>query len=748
MRACPKGADVFAARLSVAAAVLLFAVSAFGQEPEAKTEAIHFARDVAPVLTKLGCNAGGCHGKGIGQNGFKLSLYAFDPEFDHAAIVHESRGRRVSTASPEDSLLLRKATASVAHGGGKRTEVGSTEYELLRAWIADGAPYVAGGAGGLAADESGSLPDVPVETELVVTPAKRLFEGPATEQLRVVVRYSDGSERDVSRLARYDSQSPEIVTVTPDGLLAATGTAGEGHVMIRYANLVANATALLPLGAPLPDEAYADFSPKNYIDDRLLARWKELRIAPSPAATDEEFLRRVYLDVLGKLPTPDEVRAFLADESSEKRDRLIDEALERPEHADLLAQQWGAILRNRVGDSNAKDNTLAFYKWIRDSLAAGKPYDQFVREILTATGKRSDQPQMDWWRQAISNPVRVEDSAQAFLGMRVSCANCHNHPFENVSQTDYWRYAAFFAKVDSPTYGSVDEIKLKEKGELKHPRTEEPLTPKAFGGPEFVYVEGKDPRTDLVDWMTAKENPYFAKALVNRVWGRYMGIGLVDPVDDMRSTNPPAVPELLDDLARDFVDHGFDMKRLAKTILKSRAYALSSLPTERNQADERNYARAYPRRLDPHVLYDAIHDVTGASVEFDGYKDVKRALQLPNEAARSDFLDMFGRSKRDTPCECETDLKPNLGQTMYFLHSEELDRMLTKDDGIVATLAKSESTNEQIVDELFLRTFSRLPTEEERADAAAHLASNENRRQTTEDLLWTLLNSKEFLFRR
>jgi hypothetical protein len=715
---------------------------------------LHFARDAAPVLSKLGCNSGGCHGKGIGQNGFKLSLFAFDPAFDHAAIVHESRGRRVSAASPEDSLLLRKATAAVAHGGGARTQPGSAEYETLRLWIAAGAPWIDGKEGTSATETASALSALPEEVELKVFPARRTFDGPGVQRLRVVVRYADGSERDVTRLSRYDSQSPEIVTVAPDGRLQATGATGEGYVMIRYSNLVATATALVPLGPALPDEAYAGFSPKNFVDERLLARWKELHIAPGPEADDAEFLRRVYLDVLGKLPTPDEARAFLADTSADKRDRLIDTALDRPEHADLAAQHWGAILRNRVGDSNAKDNTLAFHKWIRDSVAEGKPYDRFVREILTATGKRSDQPQMDWWRQAISHPVRVEDSAQAFLGMRVSCANCHNHPFENVSQTDYWRYAAFFAKVDSPTYGSVDEIKYKKDGKVKHPRTDEPLTPKAFGGPAFEYVEGKDPRTDLVDWMTSKDNPYFAKAFCNRVWGHYMTIGLVDPVDDMRSTNPPAVPDLLDDLARDFVENGFDMKRLAKTILKSRAYGLSSEPTEGNQADARNYARAYPQRLAPHVLYDALHDVTGAEVKFDDYPEIKRATLLPNEKARSDFLDMFGRSRRDTPCECETDLTPNLGQTMYLLHSEELQRMLSRDEGYAATLAKSDSPDEAVVDELFLTTFSRNPTDDERQDAAAHLASasggedGSGRRQAIEDLLWTLLNSKEFIFRR
>jgi hypothetical protein len=440
------------------------------------------------------------------------------------------------------------------------------------------------------------------------------------------------------------------------------------------------------------------------------------------------------------------VREFLADASPDKRNALVDRVLARPEYADLWAHRWGEILRNRVGDSNCKDNTLAFAKWIRQSLADNKPYDQFVREIITVSGKRSDHPQMDWYRQAINHPVRVEDTSQAFLGLRVSCANCHNHPFENISQTDYWRFAAFFARVGSVTYGSVDEIKLDDKGEVKHPRTQKKLTPKAFGGPEFDYADGQDPRQKLVDWMTAPDNPYFARALVNRVWGHYLGIGLVDPVDDMRATNSPSNPRLLDALAKDFVEHNFDMKHLMATIMKSRVYGLSSSPLDHNRADTRNYARHYPRRLAPHVLLDAIASATGVPSTFQDYPEAKRAVQLPNEKPRIDFLDMFGRSQRDTPCECETRLAPNLSQVLYLLHSEELQQKLSHKDGIVAQLAASGKPPPELVEELFLRTFSRRPRETELADAVALIEKSSDRRAVLEDLLWTLLNSKEFLF--
>lgn len=693
---------------------------------------LSFINDIVPVLSKHGCNAGSCHGKAIGQNGFKLSLFGFDPAFDYAALVHEGHGRRVSPAAPDDSLLLLKPTGGMVHGGGTRFTADSPSYRLLRRWIAQGLPW--------------GQDDDPRAVRLEVVPVEQVLAGPDKRQLQVIAHYSDESSRDVTTTARYDSQQPDILSVSAEGLVQATGKLGEGNCMIRYGDLVATARIVLPLAPELPAAAYEPFQPKNFIDEHVLAKWRMLHIAPSPAAGDDEYLRRVYLDVLGVLPTPQEVLEFVADASPTKRDALIDRVLARDEYADLWAHRWGEILRNRVGDSNLKDNTIAFAKWIRQSLVDNKPYDQFVREIVTVTGKRSEHPQMDWYRQAINNPVRVEDTAQAFLGLRVSCANCHNHPFENISQTDYWQFAAFFARVGSVTYGAVEEIKLNEKGEIKHPRTEKPLAPKAFGGQQYEYEKGEDPRHKLVDWMTAADNPYFARALVNRVWGHYLGVGLVDPVDDMRATNPASNPQLLEALARDFVEHKFDLRHLTKTILTSNVYSLGSNPTEQNAADSRNYARHYPRRLSPHVLMDAISSATGVPNKFDDYADAKRAVQLPNEKARNEFLDMFGRSQRDTPCECETSLSPNLSQVLYLLHSDELQRKLAHKEGAVAQLAKSDKPVAEQVDELFLRTFSRRPQPAELQEALKLIEASSDRQLVLEDLLWTLLNSKEFLF--
>lgn len=726
-------------RMILRPVLALLVGAAFGMlTAPAKAAPLDFTNDIVPLLSKQGCNSGNCHGKAIGQNGFKLSLFGFDPAFDYGALVHEGRGRRISAAAPDDSLMLLKPAGGMAHGGGVRFSPDSEPYKLLRQWLEQGAPW--------------GEEDAPRAVRLEVSPAEQIVTGKAEFPLKIVAHFSDGSTRDVTATARYDSQQPMMLEVSASGVVTTSGQVGEGAIMVRYGDLVATSHFTQPYGTALADDAYASFQPKTYIDELVLAKWKKLHIAPSPACSDDEFLRRVCLDVMGTLPTPQEVRDFLADASPDKRDRLVERLLERPEYADYWAHRFAEILRVKVGDSSFKDHTVKFHGWIRQSLADNKPYDQFVREILTVSGKRAENPQMDWYRQAISNQVRVEDTAQAFLGLRVSCANCHNHPFENISQTDYWRFAAFFARVGSVTYGSVDEIKLDENGMVKHPRTEQPLKPRglgaAYGAAEMEYIKGEDPRLKLADWMAAPDNPYFAPAICNRIIGHYLDVGLIDPVDDMRATNPASNPELLDRLAKDFIEHKFNLKHLMKLVMTSRVYGLSSNPIDTNKLDMRNYARHYPRRLSPHVLMDAIDGATGVPTKFDDYPEIKKALLLPNEKGRSDFLDMFGRSSRDTPCECETSLSPNLSQVLYLLHAEEIQRKLADKDGICGQLAKSGKSSDEMVQELFLRTFSRLPRADEQAEAVSLLDTAKDKQPVIEDLLWTLMNSKEFLFSR
>jgi hypothetical protein len=701
-------------------------------EPIVARQSMNFVNDVLPLLTKHGCNSGGCHGRGSGQNGFKLSLLGFDPAADYAALVDDGLGRRVSWTAAEESLLLVKATGQIAHGGGARFDTDSPAYQVLLRWIEAGTPW--GNA------------DDPTLAGIEVGPAERLLVPGDSQQLQVTAHYSDGSSRDVSVLAEYSSTRPTHLEVSGGGLARSLGLPGDAVVTVRYSGVVATARLPIAYHAPLPDAAYAGFSPQTLADQFVLDKWRQLGLAPSAAADDLEFHRRASLDAIGTLPTPDEVRAFLADASADKRQRLVDRLLERPEYATYWAQQWGDLLRNKQLDGAQKDNSQKFTAWLREAFASNMPFDQLARELLTVTGKLEDHPQIDWYRQVNTSQNRVEDTCQVFLGLRVSCANCHNHPFERISQNDYWQFAAFFARLDAISYGTVKTVASKDEGEIANPRTGETMKPKPFGGEAFEYVKGEDPRNKLVDWMVAGDNPYFSRAICNRVWAHYMKRGLVEAVDDMRTTNPPTNPALLDALAADFVEHRYDLKHLTRQVMNSRVYGLSSQPTADNAADQRNYARHYPRRLAPHVLLDAISAATGVPVKFNQFAEAKRAIELPNEAEPNDFLDIFGRSRRDTPCVCETRTEPNLSQVLYLMFSPELQRDIASPEGTVARLVKESKPTSEIVTELYLRTLSRPPTTEESRDAAAIIDAAEIKPPIIEDLLWTLLNSKEFIF--
>ncbi|HQU42720.1 MAG TPA: DUF1549 domain-containing protein, partial [Pirellulales bacterium] len=546
---------------------------------------LSFNNDVLPVLTKFGCNSGACHGRGSGQNGFRLSLLAFDPPADYAALVEEGSGRRISWTAPDESLMLLKASGAVPHGGGVRLAAESAAYQLLRQWIDQGTPWGDASEPTLAAIE--------------VQPPERLLSAGESQQLAVTARYSDGPDRDVTATAEYFSQQSTRLEVSPGGLIRSLGEKGDAVITVRYMGMVAVSRMTVPYAGDVPESLYAAFEPKTFVDKLVLQKWRKLGLAPSPSAGDAEFVRRAFLDSIGTLPTPQEVRDFLADASADKRDRLIDRLLDRPEYAVFWSQKWGDVLRNKQAGPEHKNHSHKFALWLREVFAQNMPFDRFARELIAVTGKLEEHPQIDWYRQLNSPQNRVEDTCQVFLGMRVSCANCHNHPFERISQNEYWQFAAFFAKVDAMSYGVVKTVGLKDDGEMTNPRSGDKMTPKAFGGAENRFVKGEDPRQKLVDWLVAKDNPYFARAVSNRLWAHYLQRGLVEAVDDLRATNPPTNPALLDALAADFVEHGFDLKQLTKTIMKSRVYGLSSQPTPANAADKQNYARHYPRRLAP-----------------------------------------------------------------------------------------------------------------------------------------------------
>lgn len=695
---------------------------------------LHFVNDIEPILTKTGCNSGGCHGKASGQNGFKLSLFAFEPKFDYDALVNEAHGRRVFPAAPEESLLLKKATGVTAHGGGTRFEERSEAYNVVCRWIAQGMPF---------GDEK-----APKVANIEVMPKERLLAGVGEQQLRVLAHYTDGSVRDVTRRAEYKAQQPDILKVEPSGLVTTLGHTGEGAVMVRYMGTVDVARIAVPFSRGLPDSAYAHFISKGFVDDLIAAKWHKLGIAPSSICSDEVYLRRAMLDVIGVMPTPEEVHKFLADADPDKRDHLVDRLLDRPEYAAFWANHWGDLLRiKRGGQKDLKAGTFAFTGWLRNAFATNMPYDQFVRAIITAQGESAENPPTNWYRNVRNTVAQVNDTCQLFLGTRISCANCHNHPYERITQDDYWGFGAFFARTAVKRgIGNEQAIYVKKDGVINQPRTGQTMEPKALNGPTYDYVRGEDPRQHLADWMAEPTNPYFSKAIVNRMWAQFMGVGLVEAVDDMRVTNPPSNPQLLDVLAKDFVEHHFDLKRLISVIMKSRAYSLSSTPTDYNRTDRQNYARYTPRRLSAEALLDAVCDVTGTTEKFDGLPLGTRAMDLPDESVPNYFLKVFGRSMRESACECERSYAPNLSQTLDLMNAPDLQEKIAGSKGRLAALIKSNKSDKEILTEYYLRAFGREPQAEEMKDALEIMATSKDRSCALQDFVWMFLNSKEFLF--
>jgi hypothetical protein len=695
---------------------------------------LHFARDVVPLLTRFGCNTGGCHGKASGQNGFKLSLFGFDPAFDYNAIVKEARGRRVFPAQPDASLILRKPSGAMPHGGGKRFGRDSDAYQVLRRWIQQGMPE--GDA------------HAPTIQKLSILPPECVLARKAAQQVAVLAHYTDGSVRDVTRQAQYQSNETAIATVDDNGLIRTLDQSGEAAVMARYQGQVAVCRITAPLATTLA--SYPPFPAVNYIDTLALAQWKKLGLVPSALCTDGEFIRRVYLDLCGKLPTADQVRAFLADTHADKRCRLIDQCLEDKDHAGYMALRWGSILRNAATKQGGSEPAAyAFHDWLRDSIARNVPYDQFVRGILTASGQWQDSPAINWLWQMRDDPLHqpTADTAQIFLGVRLQCAHCHHHPYERWSQDDYYGLAGFFARLGRKDFGEEPAFFIERQRTVDevNPRTQQPLEPKLLDGPVLTLGPNDDPREKLVDWMARPDNPLFARALCNRMWSYLMGRGLVDPIDDMRETNPPSNPALLDALAKDFIAHKFDVRHLLRTICNSRVYQLSSEPNESNRADRQNFARYYSKRLVAEVLLDAVDQACGTQTDFNKVPPKTRAVDLPHEGFDSFFLDVFDRPSRSSGCECARGSDASLSQVLHLSNSSEIEEKMAAETGRIARLVQAKTPATKALEELFLSTLARLPTADEQHKIGAFL-QNKELRPTLEDVLWTILNSPEFLF--
>ncbi len=702
-----------------------------------------FRNQVLPVMTKVGCNSGACHGAAAGKNGFKLTLRGYDPELDYLTLTRQALARRTVRLEPAKSLILLKPTSTIQHGGGQRFPVDSPEYEVISRWIAAGMPPPT--------DADPRIQDVEV------IPREASLRPGADQQLLVRARFSDGNTEDVTRWAKFTSGDEGVASVDQDGRVKMRGY-GEAPVTVWYLSRVAFARLAVPFPNVIDESVFRRAPRNNFIDDLVLKKLRALHIPPSRPATDAEFIRRAYLDAAGILPRAEEVEKFLADRSPEKRARLIDDLLARPEFVDYWTYKWSDLLL--VSSQKLSTGAMwSYYNWIRDSVASNKPWDQFVHEIIIASGNTRENGAGNYY-VIHRDPIDIaENVTQAFLGMSITCAHCHNHPMEKWTQTDYYAMANLFARVRLKTAGNFDDVTVYESplGEINHPRLGRPLPPRPLDATPLSLDSPEDRRVYFAKWLTSPSNPYFARALVNRVWRNFLGRGLVEAVDDMRATNPPTNQELLNALVEDVAGHGFDVKRLIRAVMNSGTYQTSSEPNARNAQDEKYYSHYILRRVPAEVLLDALSQVTQVPEKFEGYPVGIRALQLPDTQVDSYFLTVFGRPPRQQTRESERTSEPNLTQTLHIINGETLNRKLRAPGGTVDMLLKLGLPDEQIVNYLFLSAFSRHPTDAERKQILEDLRSAETvprpaedasnpRRAVLEDLTWALLTSKEFVF--
>lgn len=706
---------------------------------------VTFVRDVLPILTKAGCNTGACHAKAVtGQRGFRLSLLGFEAQDDYEHIVKEGKGRRVFQPAPEQSLLVLKASNTVPHGGGNALDPQSDNYKMLVRWISEGMVF---------GKDAAKLASVTVE------PSRATMAVHASQQLKVTARYSDGSEQDVTDLALYEPNDKAMAETDGKGGVETLDIPGNVAVMVRYAGLVSVSNISIPLGAPVGEIPPA----KNFIDELVFSNLKEIGVPPSPVCDDATFLRRVTLDIAGRLPTEKEVLSFQENKAPAKRDAVIESLLDSPDYADYFANKWTALLKNKRESKADITANFAFHSWVRDGLLANKPYDEMVRQILGATGTIVANPAVAWYKRVKLPNEQTEDIAQLFLGVRMQCAQCHHHPFERWSQKDYIAFTAFFSQVGrKPTAIAGEDLIFHKRGtaQMENKKTKETVMPAALGQTPPEIAPDDDPRLRLADWMAEESNPFFAKALVNRYWKHFFRRGLVEPEDDMRDTNPATNPELLDALAEHFIESGFDLKEAVRVITRSQTYQLSAMPNEHNVVDRQNFSHFYPKRMQAEVLLDAIDELTGGSTKFADLPAGTRAVALPDNSynVASPFLKIFGRPEAASVCECERAQSPSLGQSLHLMNSSDVKAKLTSSKGTADVLSLPEAKEADGIRKIYLAAFSREPTGEElsiaedhllkaRTDAAGKaLDAQRAKRQGYEDLLWAIMNTKEFLY--
>lgn len=722
----PRGEGRTQVRIRHAAGQLLVPVVVSGLNQPVP---ISFATQIVPIMTKAGCNSGGCHGKAEGQNGFKLSVFGFDPVADYQALVMEGRGRRVFPSNPDLSLLLRKASAQMPHGGGRKIAVDTLPYQRLRRWIVEGTQYVEDGNQAI--------------TGIVVEPAQQVLSFRGTQQLRVTALDAAGNRRCVTMEAEYASNAGTIAGVDRRGWVQASDIPGEAAILARFMGHVAVCRITIPrpgVRFPRPPEG-------NFIDRLVWDKLTRLGIAPSELAGDAVFLRRVYLDTLGTLPTPAEARAFLASTDANKRAKLIDQLLERPEYADYWTMRWSDLLRIDR-DKVTPPGAVAMTRWLHRQFADNRPYDAMVRLIVTVEGNTLAEGPGALYK-VLETPEDLSRSlSQLFLGVRIQCAQCHHHPSERWSQDDYYALAGFFTGVSRKKLPSGSDAIVALPGQdLPHPRTGKPVAARALGALPADFSRTRDRRLALADWLTAPDNPFFAQAIANRLWAHYFGRGLVEPLDDLRATNPATNEPLLAELSRHLHELKYDLKAFTRTLLNSRVYQLSARTTDSNADDEQHFSHAARKALPAEVLLDAISQVTGVPEKFNGWPDGYRAIQVWDNRMPSYFFRIFGRPIRASVCECERSTEPSISQALHLMNSPEIMDKIRSRTGSARRLADGEKKPVEVVEELYLAALTRFASDKERTLMLELFdASGANRRAAIEDVLWTLLNSKEFLY--
>lgn len=693
--------------------------------------AVSFKLDVMPVFLKGGCNAGACHGSSRGKDGFRLSLFGFDADGDYFRLSREQIGRRINLAIPQESLIVQKGLGAVQHTGGVRFTTNSPLYKTLIGWLTAGAPE--------------DPPDVAKATDIEIFPKTAVLEGSnAIQHVVVRARYSDGAERDVTPLAVFLSNNDVTAKVGEDGLVTA-GQRGEAFIQARFAEFnVGSQIIVIPKDLPFH---WPKVEPRNYIDEAVFAKLKKLRLAPSDLCDDATFLRRAQLDLTGTLPTPEAVETFHKDADPGKRERLIDELLGRKEFAELWVMKLAELLEIRSVDNRlSRKSALVYFEWLRDQMLADVPLDRIVQSLLTASGSTFRDPAANYYQVETDTLKLAENTAQVFLGMRIQCAQCHNHPFDRWTLNDYYGFAAFFSQIGRKAGDDPRETVVFDRtdGEVKHPVTGAVMRPKFLGG-EAPETKGQSRREVLARWLTSPQNPYFARNLANIVWAHFLGRGIIEPVDDTRISNPPSNPELLDTLASRFTACNYSFKKLVRDICNSRTYQLSSIPNKTNSQDDRNFSKALIRRIRAEVLLDCISQVTETQDKFPGLPRGARAVEIADGNTSSYFLTTFGRASRTTVCSCEVRTDPNLSQALHLLNGDTVQNKIEQ-GAVVKKLLQQGLTPNQVIENLYRRCFSRLPSPEETSRLSEFLKPDANSEQVLKDVFWSLLNAKEFLF--